>query len=172
MHVPRWIRAQKNKLQDFAVHVFGDASESAYGVVLYLTSIIDNDVTVRLICSRAILAPMKRVTLPRLELLAALVASWLLRYFCEATEYISQATLWSDSAIALAWMRGEPNRCKTFVCNRVTEILEYTALSQRRHCPGSENPADILSRGLHAQDLRTSTTSWNGHAWLRGAQDN
>ena len=60
---------------------------------------------------------------------------------------------------------------KTSVCNRVTEILEYTAPSQWRHCPGSENPADIHSRGLHAHDLSASHTWWNGHTWLRGTPD-
>jgi len=111
--------------------------------------------------------------LPRLELLAALVAPRLLRYFCQATECeISKAALWSDSDIALAWIRGDPNRWKTFVCNRVTEILEYTAPSQWRHCPRSENPADILSRGLHAQDLTTPNTWWDSPVWLRGAPDN
>ena len=113
---------------------------------------------------------MKRITLPRLELLSALVATRLLRYFCQATECdISKATLWNDSAIVLAWIRGDPNRYKTFVCNRVTEILEYTAPSQWRHCSGSENPAYIVSRGLHAQDLSTSNTWCTGPVWLRDA---
>jgi len=173
MHVPRWIVAHKHKLQDCEGHVFGDAPERAYGAVIYLKSITDDTVTVRLICSKARLAPTKRVTLPRLELLAALVATRLLRYFCQSTECdISKATLWGDSAIALAWIRGNPNRWKTFVCNSFTEIFEYTAPFQWRHCPGSENPADILSRGLHAHDLTTSNTWWNDHVWLRDAPDN
>jgi hypothetical protein len=173
MHVPRWIGAHKQILQDCEVDVSGDASERAYGTVIYLKSITDDAVAVRLICSKARLVPIKMVTLPRLQLLAALVATRLLRYFCHATECdISKATLWSDSAIALAWIRGDPNRWKTFVCNRVTEILEYTAQSQWRHCPGSENLADILSRGLHANDLATCTTWWNGPVWLPDYIDN
>ena len=88
--------------------------------------------------------------------MAALVATLLLRYFCQATECdIAKAILWSDSAIALARIHGDRNRYKTFVCNRVIETLEYTAPSQWRHSPGSENPANILSRGLHAQDVST-----------------
>ena len=80
--------------------------------------------------------------------------------------------MWSDSEITLAWIRGDPNRWKTFVCNRVTEIVECTAPSQWRHCPGSDNPADFLSRGLHTHDLSTSQTWWNGPVWLRDAPDN
>ena len=87
MHIPRWIVAQNYKLQDYEVRVFGDASERSYGAVIYLKSITDKAVTFRLICSKTRLAPIKRVTLPRLELLAALVATRLLLYFCEATAY-------------------------------------------------------------------------------------
>ena len=77
--------------------MFGDASERAYGAVIFLKSITDDAVTVRLICSKARPAPIKRVTLQRLELLAALVATTLLRYFCQATKCdISKATLWRD----------------------------------------------------------------------------
>jgi hypothetical protein len=130
MHIPRWIGAQKHFLQDCEVHVFGDASVRAYGAVIYLKSITDYAVTARLFCSKARLASIKRVTLPCLELLAALVAIILLRYLCLDTECdISKATMWSDSAIALAWIRGNQNRWKTFVCNRVTKILEYMAPS-------------------------------------------
>jgi hypothetical protein len=107
-----------------------------------------------------------------LELLAALVTTRLLRYFGQANNCdISKAILWSDSAIALPRIRGDPNRRKTFVCNRVTEIVKCTVPSQWRHCPGSDNPADFLSRGLHAHDLCTFKTWWNGPVWLRDATD-
>jgi len=173
VHVPRWIGAQTHQLQDCEVHVFGDASERAYGAVIYLRSIVDNAVTVRLICSKARLAPINRITLPRLELLAALVATRLLRYLCQATDCdIYKAILWSDSAITLAWIRGDPNKWKTFVCNRVTEMVECTPPFQWRHCPGSDNPADFLSRSLHAHDLSTSKTWWNAPVWLRDGPDN
>ena len=124
MHVPRWIGADKHKLQDCELHVFGDASERAYGAVIYLKSISDEAVILRLICCKARLSPNKSVTLPRLELLAALVPTRHLTFSCQATECdISRTTLWSDSAIALVWICGDTNRWKTFVCNRVTEIL-------------------------------------------------
>ena len=54
----------------------------------------------------------------------------------------------------------------TFVCNRVTEIQSYTTPSQWRHCPGKDNPADLLSRGVTAEQLKTMDVWWRGPSWL------
>jgi hypothetical protein len=128
---------------------------------------LNHGATVQLMCSKNRLAPLKRVTLPCLELLAALLGAKLLRYFCQAMDYpITDATLWSDSMVTLGWIRGDPNNWKTFVCNRVTEIQVSTTPSQWRHCPGETNPADCLSRGLSADELASFDLWWNGPAWL------
>ena len=105
--------------------MFCDASERAYVAALYVRSCMVDRNVVRLACSKNRLAPVK-VTLPRLELLAALVGARLLNYFCRATCIdITEATLCSDSTVALGWIRQDPNRWKSFVCNRVTEIVLY-----------------------------------------------
>ncbi|GFS54456.1 uncharacterized protein TNIN_289731 [Trichonephila inaurata madagascariensis] len=57
------------------------------------------------------------------------------------------AFLWSDSTVVLSWIQENPNRWKTFVCNRTTEILQYTTPSQWRHCPSTDNLADHLTLG-------------------------
>jgi len=117
--------------------------------------VVDQRNVVCLACSKNRLAPVKKVTLPRLQLLAALVGARLLHYFCQATCIdITEATLWSDSTVALGWICQDPNRWKTFVCNRVTEIQSYMTPSQWRHCPGKDNPADLLSRGVTAEQLK------------------
>ncbi|XP_042895210.1 uncharacterized protein [Parasteatoda tepidariorum] len=118
-------------------------------------------------CSRNRLSPLKRITLPRLELLAALLGARLLHYFCTETKLDKNtATLWSDSAVALNWIQGEPNRWKTFVCNRTNEILNYTNPTQWRHCPGNENPADLLSCGAAPTELKSLDLWWLGPTWL------
>jgi hypothetical protein len=120
--------------QSYQTHVLYDASARAYGAALYIRSAKKDDTLVGLACSKNRLAPVKRVTLPRLDLLAALVGTLLLSYFCEATGYITQATSWTDSTVALSWIRSDPKRWKTFVCNRVTEIQSHTSPTQWRHC--------------------------------------
>ncbi|GFU42112.1 integrase catalytic domain-containing protein [Nephila pilipes] len=108
----------------YSVHVFCDASERAYGSVLYIVTSQSN---VHIVCSRNRLAPIKKVTLPRLELLAALMGTRLLKYFCKEVDIQpSAATLWTDSQNTLSWIRSNPNKWKTFVCTRTTEILQYT----------------------------------------------
>ena len=162
LHIPRWLATSNG---NFQVHVFCDASEKAYGAALYIRLIEGDKTLTRLACSKNRLAPVKRTTLPRLELLAALVGTRLLHYFCTATDYdINQAILWSDATVALGWIRSDPNRWKTFVCNRVTEIQTFTNPTQWRHCPGRENPADYLSRGLLGDQIQSLNVWWHGQS--------
>jgi len=162
----RWVGISPTS--EATIHVFCDASERAYGAALYIRYVQDNTVMVRLVCSRNRLCPIKKITLPRLELLAALVGARLLQYFCTETNLKSSlATLWSDATVALAWIRGDPNRWKTFVCNRTTEIQQYTSPAQWRHCPGSQNPADYLSRGVSPDELSALNQWWEGPEWLK-----
>jgi hypothetical protein len=142
VHIPRWLATSSGSFQ---VHVFCDASERAYGAALYVRSTERDKTLIRLACSKNRLAPVKRITLPRLELLAALVRTRLLHYFCTATGcYINQAILWSDATVVLGWIRSAPNRWKTSVCIRLTEIQTYTNPTQWRNCPRRDNPADHL----------------------------
>ncbi|GFS69667.1 integrase catalytic domain-containing protein [Nephila pilipes] len=109
------------------IHVFCDASGRAYGSCLYARHTVDNSTEVNLICSRNKLAPVKKVTLPRLELLAALLGTRLLQYFCRETNMHSYTVmLWSASTVSLSLIKGDSNHWKTFVSNRTTEILQYT----------------------------------------------
>ncbi|GFT83767.1 integrase catalytic domain-containing protein [Nephila pilipes] len=148
----------------YSVHVFCDASERAYGSVLYIVTSQSN---VHIVCSQNRLAPIKKVTLPRLELLAALMGTRLLKYFCKEVDIQpSAATLWTDSKITLSWIRSNPNKWKTFVCNRTTEILQYTSPAQWRYCSGTQNPADHLSRGILPSKLSKLKNWWYGPDWL------
>ncbi|GFT42722.1 integrase catalytic domain-containing protein [Nephila pilipes] len=170
IRIPRWIGFSETS--DVTIHVFCDASERAYGACLYARHTVNNFTEVNLICSRSQLPPVKKITLPRLELLAALLGTRLLQYFYRETNMHSHtAVLWSDSTVALSWIKGDPNRWKTFVCNRTTEILQYTTPSQWRHCTGTDNPADHLTRGTFPSQL-PSLESWgHGPKWLNHDSD-
>ena len=137
VHVPRWMGTSNG--HDTQTHVFCDASERAYGAVLYVRSSTREGITVRLACSKNRLASVKKITLPRLEFLAALVGVRLLLYFCRKTGLdIKDATLWTHTTVTLSWIRSNPSRRKTFVCNRIAVIWTYTTPTQWKHCPGVE----------------------------------
>lgn len=103
------------------------------------------------------MARVKEITLARLELMACLLAARLCRYILKTLEeQPSNVCLWSDSTIALHWIHGNSDRWQQFVRNRVTEIQHLTDKFIWRHCPGKENPADFLTRGIPAAQLATN----------------
>ena len=113
-------------------------------------------------------APAKQVTLPRLELLAPFITANLINYVMEALQIMTDAVYgWSDSQIALAWIKGPSSRWKVFVANRVQDIQQRVAPSQWRFCPGNQNPADFLTRGISASQLKENELWWNGPQWLK-----
>jgi len=73
--------------------------------------------------------------------------------------------------VVLGWIRSEATRFKTYVGNRVDQILERTDAQQWRHVATADNPADILSRGILAQELKNSELWWNGPPWLIHGND-
>ena len=79
---------------------------------------------------------------------------------------------WTDSTIALYWMRDTKKKWKIFVSNRVAEIRKYSKVSLWRHCPGLQNIADIVSRGIDLKKLVNLDTWWAGPTWLRQNHDN
>jgi hypothetical protein len=96
-----------------------------------------------------------------------LIEASLLNYFCQETGHdVREATLWSDSTVALHWILNYPNRWKTFVGNRVTEVQTNITLPQLKHCPGQDDPADYLSRGVNAEQLKGRLKCLHGPSWL------
>jgi len=111
--------------------------------------------------------PLKQLTIPRLEFCAATLLSKLYKKAIGALNItINKSHLWTDSSIALTWIRGPSNKWKTFVGNRVALIQEETASALWRHVPSQSNPADLISRGIEPTTLSTSTLWWKGPQWL------
>lgn len=131
------------------LHDFLDASESAYGACIYLRLVNHaGDVTVRLVCAKSQVAPLKTICIPRLELCGALLLSKLADTVVQAlTIPLHNRYYWCDSTIVLAWIDGEPHLRKTFVANRLTEIQQLTSSDQWHHVRSASNPADVIARG-------------------------
>ena len=106
-----------------SLQVFCVASEKAYGACVYLVSIKDDVISSTLI-SKCKVAPIKPSTLPRLELLAihtgAKLATAVKGELSKSKHALNISVLYSDSTIALAWIKADPARWHTFVSNRVS----------------------------------------------------
>ena len=149
------------------LHGFCDSSEKAYGCCVYLVLRTESEVKSSLVISKVKVAPVKRVTLPRLELLGAVLLARQLRLVREALclKESVVSRYWTDSMVVLGWIRGDPSRWKQFVANRVEQIQDLSDPSQWSHCPGETNPADLVTRGILAQELMRSDL------WLKGPLD-
>lgn len=163
-----------SSLAGVELHVFADASPKAYGSCAYLRlKQPDGSYCVSFVMSKGRVAPLRqRLTLPRLELMACLTAAELVKLVCRALHLPEDTpcVCWSDSMIALGWLRGRPERWGVFVRNRVTQIQELTAPENWRHCRSEDNPADLLTRGVFADQLVTSALWFGGPEWLSGPE--
>lgn len=98
------------------------------------------------------------MTTPRLELLAAVMLSEQLKAVVKACEFEdANITLWSDSTIILSWINKQPDELKVFVANRIRVIQENTRNYKWKHVSLSDNPADLVSRGMKMKDFLEAT---------------
>jgi len=148
---------------------FCDASTRAYAAVVYLVLRTNTDTTVRFVVSKTRVAPLRPHTIPRLELLSAFLLSRLIASVANSlrpTLPQLEIQCFTDSQVALYWIRGTNKEWKPFVQNRVNEIRRNVHPDVWSHCPGKSNPADLPSRGLTALENSVNQLWRQGPEWL------
>ncbi|XP_045541882.1 uncharacterized protein LOC123723347 [Papilio machaon] len=167
INVPRWMGCMKKTKVE--LHGFCDASEKAYGAVVYSRVKTINGYIVTLLQAKSKVAPIKqKITLPRLELNAALLLARLLKKIRDTLRCDQiDLNMWSDSMITLGWIKGNPGKWNKFVGIRVSEIRNLTVPEKWNYVKSSENPADIISRGSEPNALQENKLWWEGPLWLK-----
>jgi hypothetical protein len=167
IEIPRKV-IQVYPYKDIQLHGFADASTKAYGAVIYIrvTDFSDKHYT-NILCSKVRIAPIKIITVPRLELCAALLLAELANKVKNALDInFNNCFLWSDSLIVLAWIQSPPNKFETFIANRISQIQRLSDKDQWRHVTSNQNPADIASRSMDPIQLKSSDLWFHGPPFL------
>ena len=147
--------------------VFADASKEAFGACAYVRwETSDHMFITTFVSAKSRVAPLKPLTIPRLELQAAVLAVRLSQSILDETRLQFEKVIFlSDSSIVISWIRSQAREFKPFVSARIAEIQSKSEPCQWRHISGEFNVADDVSRGIPAQEL---TGRWkHGPAFLQ-----
>ena len=162
---PRALSPAQQEPEDGVFHVFCDASMQAYCAVVYVVTGQES----RLVMAKSRLAPLSpNLTIPRLELMAAFVGAKLMNFIMETLKLDDPTvTFWTDSTDVLYWLWNRKPR-KVFFENRVSTILGMSRPEQWKHVKGSENPADLGTRGISLAAVARSEVWWIGPPHILG----
>ncbi|XP_071579220.1 uncharacterized protein [Temnothorax nylanderi] len=167
IRIPRWTGMRQDKL-DVELHGFADASTRAYAAVVFLRIVHSpSNIQVILLAAKTKVAPLKTVSVPRLELNAVVLLIRLLEWVRNTTGLMRALLFgWTDSQIVLAWLLQHPSRWNSYVANRVSEVQTRLPTVRWQHVRSQENPADCASRCFTAADLVNHELWWSGPRWL------
>lgn len=162
IRVPRWLGMKQ--AATMTLHGFCDASSRAYAAVIYLRTIDNHDQPhISLVTAKTKVAPVKALTIPRLELCAAhLLVTTFLNVRAALRLGDCAYTLWTDSTIVLCWLRKPADTLKQYVSNRIGYIQQHSEINRWRHIRTHVNPADCASRGLLPPELQHHQLWWTG----------
>ena len=149
------------------VHGFSDSSIEAYCAVVYLRLVTSLGVRVCFLASKTKVAPLKSLTIPRLELLGCLLLSTLISeiQLCMSNRIVvDKVYCWSDSQVSLCWVKGKEKSWKPWVENRVVKIRKVVSADKWYFVKGEDNPADIPTR----LTVDFDSSFWN--CWINGPE--
>ncbi|XP_065091343.1 uncharacterized protein LOC135712305 [Ochlerotatus camptorhynchus] len=154
------------------LHIFVDASEAAYAACAYFRVLDHGIVRCCLVSAKTKVAPLKPLSIPRLELQAAVMGARLLKtVISNHTLKIHRKILWSDSTTVLSWLGSDPRRRTQFVAFRVGEILETTDIKDWRWVPTKCNVADDATKWGIGPNIEANSRWFKGPGFLYENED-
>ncbi|XP_055615136.1 uncharacterized protein LOC129761441 [Toxorhynchites rutilus septentrionalis] len=171
IRIPRcyFENATNQHYKNLQLYIFVDASEAAYSAAAYFRiTKPDGLVDCSLVVAKTKVAPLKPLSIPRLELQAAVLGVRLMQFVEEShTVKVQQRFLWSDSATVLAWLRSDHRRYKQFVACRVGELLTASDVREWHWVPSKHNPADLATKFGKGSCEDVSRVWFNGPGFLK-----
>ena len=148
------------------VHSFSDASDNGLGQVSYLRLVnAADEVHVSFLMAKSRVAPLKAISIPRMELTAAVISTNVTNMLKSELGYHDlNCAYYTDSEIVINYINNNARRFHVYVGNRVQYIRDHTDPKQWHHVKGKDNPADEASRSMSAKELL------NNQRWLRGPE--
>ncbi|XP_072940661.1 uncharacterized protein [Epargyreus clarus] len=146
--LPRCYSRDMTPSSELQLHIFNDASEQAYATTAYWR-ITHKDGTVEIVqvMGKAKVAPLKLLTIPRLELQAALIGARMASTILKEHEWKpGRVYYWTDSKTVLHWIRNDKKKYTPFVAHRLAEIGELSQVEDWRWVPTADNVADDATR--------------------------
>ena len=166
--IPRCVKPAEFKVKRAELHHFSDASTVGYGECSYLRLIDEeNQIHCALVFAKARVTPLRQVSIPRLELTAALLSVKIGTMLKQDMAYENiDEFYWSDSKVVLGYIANNARRFHVYVANRVQQIRDKTEPEQWNYVQTKHNPADYASRGLTAKALLDHPTWFDGPEFL------
>ena len=160
----------KSDIQLIELHGFSDGSSVAFAATIYLRAEMKSGIIeVNLVASKAHIALMKGETIPRMELMSALILARLITTVSNALEdvvSIDNIYCWQDSQITLWWIYGTTKEFRQFVQNCLVEIRKLVNFRNWKYCPSDDNPSDITSLDMKLSKLMKNSKRWKGPEFL------
>ena len=169
INIPRCFKPLDfGEVSEASFHHFSDASKIGYGQVSYLRLVDSNGkINCSFLIGKARVAPLKPITVPRLELTAATTAAKVANQLRkEVTIKISYEMFWHDSKVVLGYIKNQVKKFHLFVANRIHQIHQFTNADQWNHVSTELNPADIATRGQDAGKLINNNNWFYGPSFL------
>ena len=185
IRIPRWTSTPAYVDSKCDLVIFSDSSKEAYGMIAYVRRYVEgrDEAHVAQLFAKALVVPTSmhkypvenqeehNDSIPRLELHAARLAAVIRDQLCkEAGEKFERVFMFTDSITVLNWIGDYDRKFKTFENFRVKKIRLLTDVAEWRHVPSKDNPADICSHGLNANDTDRWHFFHSGPKWLSGPE--
>ncbi|XP_055527542.1 uncharacterized protein LOC129720134 [Wyeomyia smithii] len=168
LRIPRSYFQPTHDYSRLQIHVLADASETAYACAVYFRLETSRGIEVTLAEAKTKVAPLKTLSIPRLELKAAVLGVRLMNTVLKRhTFVVCQRYCWSDATTVLAWVRStDHRRYHKYVAVRVGEILSSTQQSEWRWVPTKLNVADLATKWNNGPQITMDSPWFQGPAFL------